>query len=94
MEDAAGRVFARSAKVESGSWANKGHPNYGAVGFQLYAQAFNVLNHIAWADPSLNLQDPADFGALESQYNGLGLGGHGASANFTRNIQLGVRVHF
>ncbi len=63
-------------------------------GFQFYAQAFNVLNHMEWADPYLSLQDPADFGALESQYNGLGLGGGGASANFTRIIQLGVRVHF
>ncbi len=64
------------------------------IGFQLYAQAFNVFNHMEWSDPSMNLQDPADFGALESQYNGLGLGGGGASANFTRIIQLGVRVHF
>jgi hypothetical protein len=63
-------------------------------GFTLYAQAFNVFNHMEWSDPSMNLQDPADFGALESQYNGLGLGGGGASANFTRIIQLGVRIHF
>jgi hypothetical protein len=64
------------------------------IGFQFYAQAFNVLNHMEWSDPYLNLQDPADFGALEGQYNGLGLGGGGASANFTRIIQLGIRVHF
>jgi hypothetical protein len=64
------------------------------IGFQFYAQAFNVLNHMEWADPYMNIQDPADFGALESQYNGLGLGGGGSSANFTRIIQLGIRVHF
>ena len=64
------------------------------MGVQFYAQAFNVLNHMMWSDPSMNLQDPADFGALEGQYNGLGLGGGGASANFTRIIQLGARFRF
>ena len=41
------------------------------IGLQIYGQAFNVLNHMMWSDPSMNLQDPADFGALEGQYNGL-----------------------
>ncbi len=65
------------------------------VGIQLYGQAFNVLNHMEWGDPSLSLQDPADFGALEGQYNALSLGNApGAAANYTRIIQLGVRIHF
>jgi hypothetical protein len=63
-------------------------------GFQLYAQFFNLFNHMMWADPSMNLQDPADFGALEGQYNALALSGYGAAANFTRVIQLGLRFHF
>jgi hypothetical protein len=58
-----------------------------------------VFNHMEWNDANLNLQDPADFGtpgigAGGPQYNGLGLGGNGASPNFTRIIQLGVRVYF
>jgi hypothetical protein len=44
--------------------------------------------------PALNLQDPADFGVLNGQYNALALGGGGASANYTRIIQLGVRFYF
>jgi hypothetical protein len=64
------------------------------VGAQLYVQAFNVTNHMEWSDPSLNLQDPADFGALESQFNPGTLGGSGASANYTRIIQIGLRVSF
>jgi hypothetical protein len=42
----------------------------------------------------MNIKDPADFGALEGQYGALALGGAGASANYTRIIQLGLRVHF
>jgi len=72
------------------------------MGLQIYAQAFNVLNHMEWGDPggqtggvpALNLQDPADFGVLNGQYNALALGGGGASANYTRIIQLGVRFYF
>jgi Carboxypeptidase regulatory-like domain len=64
------------------------------VGIQFYAQAFNVFNHMMWNDPFLSLQDPADFGALESQYNALGLGGNGAAGEYTRIIQLGVRIRF
>ncbi len=32
------------------------------VGAQLFVQAFNVLNHMMWSDPSVNLQDQANFG--------------------------------
>jgi hypothetical protein len=64
------------------------------VGFQFYAQAFNALNHMKYSDPYMNLQDPGDFGALEGQYGALALGGSGASANFTRIIQLGLRLRF
>jgi len=74
------------------------------VKLQLYMQAFNVLNHMQWGDPSsggncpvancLNIADPADFGVLPGQYGALTLGGFGASANYTRIIQLGVRFAF
>lgn len=64
------------------------------IGIQFYAQAFNVFNHMMWSDPTLNLQNPAAFGALTGQYNALGLGGGGATGEYTRIIQLGVRVRF
>ncbi|MBV9765126.1 MAG: carboxypeptidase regulatory-like domain-containing protein [Acidobacteriaceae bacterium] len=69
------------------------------VGIQFYAQAFNVFNHMMWADPNagspaLSLQNPAAFGVLNSQYNALGLGGGGAAGEYTRIIQLGVRIRF
>jgi hypothetical protein len=65
------------------------------VGFQIYVQAFNVLNHMMYHDPFMSLQDQGDFGALDQgQYNALTLGGSGASANYTRIIQLGLRLRF
>ena len=64
------------------------------VGAQIFVQAFNVVNHMQWGDPSMNLQDPQDFGVLSGQYGALTLGGAGASANYTRIIQLGLRLHF
>jgi len=64
------------------------------VGAQIFVQAFNVLNHMQWGDPSMNLQDPADFGVLGGQYGAQTLGGSGASANYTRIIQIGLRLHF
>ena len=64
------------------------------VGIQIYAQAFNVFNHMMWSDPYLNLQDPQAFGVLSGQYNALGLGGNGATGEYTRIIQLGVRIRF
>lgn len=71
------------------------------VGVQIYVQAFNVFNHMMFSDPYLNLQDPADFGQLgpspvssTGQYNALGLGGNGATGEYTRIVQLGVRVRF
>jgi hypothetical protein len=64
------------------------------VGLQLYVQAFNVFNHTMFSDPYLNLQDPADFGAIEGQYNALTLGGANASANYTRILQFGLRLYF
>jgi hypothetical protein len=56
-------------------------------GFQIYAQAFNVLNHMQWSDPNgapgfLNLQDPANFGTLTGQYGS------------SRYMQVGLRVRF
>jgi hypothetical protein len=77
------------------------------VGIQFFAQAFNVLNHMMWGDPQntcsggtgLCLQDPADWGVLNTQYNAIALGGNVASsstqfAQYTRIIQLGVRIRF
>jgi len=64
------------------------------VGFQIFFQAFNVLNHMQWGDPYNAINDPADFGVLGGQYGALTLGGSGASANYTRVIQLGLRVRF
>ena len=63
-------------------------------GFQIFAQAFNVMNHMQWLDPGLNLQDPANFGVLGGQYGANTLGGAGAAANYTRLIQVGVRAYF
>jgi hypothetical protein len=64
------------------------------VGMQIYVQAFNVFNHTMFSDPFLDLQDPADFGAIEGQYNALTLGGANASANYTRILQFGLRLYF
>jgi hypothetical protein len=64
------------------------------VGFQLFGQAFNVCNHMQWGDPGVNLQDPANFGVLSGQYGANTLGGAGAAANYTRLIQVGLRVYF
>jgi hypothetical protein len=64
------------------------------VGFQLFGQAFNVLNHMMWKDPGLNLQDQANFGYVATQFNAQTLGGSLASANYTRIIQVGLRVYF
>jgi len=61
------------------------------VGLQLFAQAFNALNHMQWADPALNLQGPGSFGVLgpggNGEYGGIGNG-------YRRIIQLGARVSF
>jgi len=69
------------------------------VGMQIFVQAFNVLNHMEWSDGSgdsggFSLQNPNGFGVLSGQYNPATLGGAGASANYTRIIQIGVRIHF
>jgi hypothetical protein len=64
------------------------------IGAQLFVQAFNLTNHMQWSDPSLNLQNQAGFGVLGGQYNPLTLGGAGASANYTRIFQIGLRVYF
>jgi hypothetical protein len=64
------------------------------IGAQIYVQAFNVFNHTLFSDPNLNLQNPAAFGAITSQYNAITLGGSDASANYTRIVQIGVRVSF
>jgi hypothetical protein len=77
-------------------------PIFERLGIQLYAQFFNVFNHTEYTDPYLSLQDPANFGVLgpnpnssTGQYNALALGNApGASANYTRIIQLGVRIHW
>jgi Carboxypeptidase regulatory-like domain len=52
------------------------------VGSTFYAQFLNSLNHMEYNAPSINLQDPGDFGALTSQYNS------------PRVIELGLRIFF
>ncbi len=52
------------------------------VGAMFYAQFLNGLNIMEYGDPSMNLQDPADWGTLTGQYNN------------PRVIELGLRVHF
>ena len=64
------------------------------IGAQIYVQAFNVFNHTMFSDPYNSLQDPADFGAIEAQYNAITLGGAGASSNYTRIFQIGLRLYF
>jgi hypothetical protein len=69
------------------------------VGVQFYMQAFNVTNHMEWADPCwgspcYSIVDPADFGTLTGQFNALGLAGGTAGQNYTRVMQLGLRVSF
>jgi hypothetical protein len=54
---------------------------------QLYVQMFNALNHTKFLDPFNSLTDPADFGVIEGQYGVL-------NYNYTRIIQLGLRVSF
>ncbi len=57
------------------------------VHVQLYGQAFNLFNHMQWADPGLNLEGPAGFGVINSEYGAIG-------SNYRRIIQLGLRVAF
>src|SRR5229473_1494325 len=58
------------------------------TGFTFYAQFFNALNHMQFSDPGqygvggLNLQDPNNFGVLNSQFNP------------SRQIELGLRLYF
>jgi len=62
------------------------------VGVQFYMQMFNALNHMEFADPCwnspcLNLLDQPDWGVINSQFNVL-------NGQYTRQIQLGLRVSF
>ncbi len=58
------------------------------IGFTFYAQFLNALNHMEFRDPGqygsggLNLQDPAAFGVLNSQFNN------------PRQTSLGLRLFF
>ena len=58
------------------------------VGATFYAQFFNALNHMQFSDPGqygsggMNLQDPTNFGVLNSQFGD------------PRHIELGLRVSF
>jgi hypothetical protein len=58
------------------------------LGFTFYAQFFNAFNHMEFSDPGqygnggLNLQNPAAFGVLNSQFN------------TPRQIELGLRFFF
>jgi len=57
------------------------------VGIQVFAQAFNALNHMQWGDPGLNLLSPNWFGVISGEYGSIGNG-------YRRIIQLGARVSF
>jgi len=57
------------------------------VGIQLFAQAFNALNHMQWGDPNLSLLNPGWFGVISGEYGSVGNG-------YRRIIQLGARVSF
>ena len=58
------------------------------IGFTFYAQFLNALNHMEFSDPGqygsggINLQDPASFGVLSSQFN------------TPRQVSLGLRLFF
>ncbi len=57
------------------------------VRLQLYGQAFNVFNHMQWADPGLDYLSPATFGVISGEYGSIG-------SSFRRVVQLGARVSF
>jgi hypothetical protein len=57
------------------------------VGVQLFAQAFNALNHMQWADPNTSLLYPQGFGVISGEYGSIGNG-------YRRIIQVGARVSF
>jgi hypothetical protein len=59
------------------------------VGFTVYAQMLNALNHMMWADPGLNLQGASGFGVIGGQYNPNGTG-----VSINRVIELGLRIYF
>jgi hypothetical protein len=46
------------------------------------ADFINLFNHVEFSDPSLRLQNPADFGVLSQQYN------------YPRAIQFGLRIEW
>jgi hypothetical protein len=52
------------------------------VKFTLSFDFANVFNHVIFANPSLNLQNPAGFGVIKDQFNG------------PRRIQVGGRIDF
>jgi len=50
------------------------------VGASFYLQMLNLFNNMEYGDPSINLQDPGDFGTLTGQYN------------VARQMELGLRI--
>jgi hypothetical protein len=52
------------------------------VKFTLSFDFFNIFNHVIFADPNLNLQGPAGFGVINSQFNS------------PRRVQVGARIEF
>ncbi len=95
----AAEAVVRCAACRGGTWiwaSRNSSPSPSTPGVQIYAQAFNVLNHMQWGDPGVNLQDPSNFGVVGGQYGALALGaGAGVSgANYTRIIQVGLRFYF
>ena len=58
------------------------------IGFTFYAQFLNALNHMEFSDPGqygsggLNLQNPAAFGVMNTQFN------------TPRQMSIGLRAYF
>jgi hypothetical protein len=61
----------------------------GRVGATLIFQITNILNHVNFNNPYLDISDPADFGVMgTSNANGAG------EQEGPRNMEFGVRIHF
>ena len=60
----------------------------GRVGAQLIFQFYNVLNHVQFQDPYLDIADPQDFGVLGTNSP------YGGQLNKPRTMEFGLRIHW
>ena len=60
----------------------------GRVGATLIFQFTNLLNHVQFSNPYLDISDPADFGVLGTSNP------NGGQSNTPRNMEFGLRIHF